>query len=144
MMDPEETTVYPTEQPPRISGILETALYVADLDRAERFYRDVLALRQIGKEPDRHVFFRLGSGVLLLFRADRTRQAGTLPSHGADGEIHVCFLVSPAAYEAWKRHIQDHEIAIQREVAWPQGRSFFFRDPDGNLLELADADIWPR
>jgi len=143
-MDPEETTVCPAEQPPRISGILETALYVADLDRAERFYRDVLALRQIGKEPGRHVFFRLGSGVLLLFRADRTRQAGSLPSHGADGEIHVCFLVSPADYETWKRHIQGHEIAIQREVAWPQGRSFFFRDPDGNLLELADADIWPR
>jgi len=44
---------------------------------------------------------------------------------------------SPADYEAWKRHIQDHEIVIQREVAWPRGRSFFFRDPDGNLLELA-------
>jgi catechol 2,3-dioxygenase-like lactoylglutathione lyase family enzyme len=143
-MDPEETTVYPAEQTPRINGILETALYVADLDRAERFYRDVLALRQIGKDPDRHVFFRLGSGVLLLFRADRTRQAGTLPSHGADGEIHVCFLVSPADYEAWMRRIQGHKIAIQREVAWPQGRSFFFRDPDGNLLELADADIWPE
>ena len=133
----------PADQPPRITGILETVLYVADVDRAERFYRDVMGLTQIGKEPVRHVFFRVGSGVLLLFRAQTTRQAGSLPPHGADGEIHVCFTTSPAEYEVWKRRIQKHGIAILQETEWAQGRSFYFRDPDGNLLELANADIWP-
>ena len=133
----------PADQPPRITGILETVLYVADVDRAERFYRDVMGLTQIGKEPGRHVFFRVGSGVLLLFRAQTTRQSGSLPPHGADGEIHVCFTTSPAEYEVWKRRIQKHGIAILQETEWAQGRSFYFRDPDGNLLELANADIWP-
>ena len=133
----------PAGQPPRINGILETVLYVADVDRAERFYCDVMGLTQIGKEPGRHVFFRVGSGVLLLFRAQTTRQAGNLPPHGADGEIHVCFTTSPAEYERWKRRIQEHGIAILQETEWAQGRSFYFRDPDGNLLELANADIWP-
>ncbi len=132
-------------QTPGIAGILETVLYVADLDRAERFYVDVMGLRQIGKEADRHVFFRVGTGVLLLFRADRTRKAGTLPAHGAHGEIHVCLKIDPGVYEAWHTCIRDHGIAIEREMRWPNnGRSFYFRDPDGNLLELADADIWPR
>ncbi len=134
----------PTDQLPRITGILETVLYVADIDRAERFYRDVMALMPIGKEPERHVFFRVGSGVLLLFRADRTRRAGTLPPHGADGEIHVCFTTTQTEYDIWKQRIQDRGIAIEQETQWPAGRSFYFRDPDGNLLELANADIWPR
>jgi len=46
--------VCPADDPPRITGILETVLYVADLDRAERFYREVMALKLIGKEADRH------------------------------------------------------------------------------------------
>lgn len=133
----------PADQPPRITGILETVLYVADLDRAERFYSDVMGLKQIGKESDRHVFFRVGTGVLLLFYAERTRRSATLPPHGADGEIHVCFTVAPAEYDTWKQRIQDRQVAIQKEITWPVGRSFYFRDPDGNLLELADADIWP-
>lgn len=134
----------PASQPPQITGILETVLYVDDIDRAERFYREVMSLTRIGKEPGRHVFFRVGSGVLLLFRAERTRQTTSLPPHGADGEIHVCFTVASAEYETWKQRIREHGLAILQETEWPAGRSFYFRDPDGNLLELANADIWPR
>jgi catechol 2,3-dioxygenase-like lactoylglutathione lyase family enzyme len=135
--------VNPAIPAPRITGILETVLYVADVEQAERFYRDVMGLTQVGKEAGRHVFFRVGSGVLLLFRAEETRQSGSLPPHGADGEIHVCFTTSPAEYEPWKTRIRTHGIPILQETEWPRGRSFYFRDPDGNLLELADADIWP-
>jgi catechol 2,3-dioxygenase-like lactoylglutathione lyase family enzyme len=138
-----EDAVDPANPGPRITGILETVLYVADIERAERFYRDVMGLTQVGKEAGRHVFFRVGTGVLLLFRAEETRQSGNLPPHGADGEIHVCFTTSPAEFELWKTRIQHHGIAILQETEWPRGRSFYFRDPDGNLLELANADIWP-
>jgi catechol 2,3-dioxygenase-like lactoylglutathione lyase family enzyme len=82
--------------------------------------------------------------VLLLFRAERTRHSASVPPHGADGEIHVCFTIAPEEYEAWKARIRNHGIAIAQEIEWPAGRSFYFRDPDGNLLELANADIWPR
>ena len=83
--------------------------------------------------------------MLLLFRADRTRQAGTLPSHGADEQIHVCFLVSPADYEAWKRRIQSHKIAMQREVGLAPGTLVLFPRPrQATSFELADADIWPE
>lgn len=129
---------------PRIAGILETILYVTDIERAERFYGEILGLKQIGKEAGRHVFFRVGSGVLLLFRADVTRQAESVPPHGADGQVHVCLTTSPADYEPWKLRLRHHGIAIEQEIVWPRGLSFYFRDPDGNLLEVANADIWPR
>lgn len=130
-------------QTPRITGILETVMYVADVDRAEQFYRDVMGLAQIGKQAGRHVFFRVGSGVLLLFHAPATRRTTSLPPHGASGESHVCFTVSPEEYSAWRDRIQAQGLKIEQETQWPAGHSFYFRDPDGNLLELADADIWP-
>jgi catechol 2,3-dioxygenase-like lactoylglutathione lyase family enzyme len=132
------------EESARITGILETILYVNDIDRAEQFYGGVLGLRQIGKEPGRHVFFRVGSSVLLLFRTEVTRHRSSVPAHGADGQIHVCFATGTTDYEIWKARLQEHGVRIEQEIEWPRGRSFYFRDPDGNLLELANADIWPR
>lgn len=129
---------------PVFRGVLETVLYVGDIDRAEQFYAKLLGLRQVGKEAGRHVFFRVGAGVLLLFRAATTRQPGSLPAHGADGAGHVCLSTPPGDYERWKQRLQRGGIAIEHETTWDRGRSFFFRDPDGNLLEVANADIWPQ
>ena len=59
----------------QIQAIIETAIYVDDLDATERFYRDIFGLRVIAKEPGRHVFFQVGtSSVLLAFIADANAQ----------------------------------------------------------------------
>jgi catechol 2,3-dioxygenase-like lactoylglutathione lyase family enzyme len=41
----------------KIEAVVETAIYVDDLQAAETFYRTVLGLPVVGKEPGRHVFF---------------------------------------------------------------------------------------
>ena len=128
---------------PALRGVLETVLYFADQDRAEAFYSGILGLRLLSHEPGRALFYRLGHGVLLLFQPGTTRRGGKLPPHGAAGSIHVCFRSAPEAYEAWKAHLERRGVAILQEVQWPRGRSFYFEDPDGNLLEIADSDIWP-
>jgi catechol 2,3-dioxygenase-like lactoylglutathione lyase family enzyme len=133
-----------SNEAPRITGVLETALYVDDIDRAEQFYGEVLGLRQVGKEAGRHVFFRVGAGVLLLFRAASTRVTVSLPPHGADGPGHVCLTTDPTDYEPWKARLRERGVVIEHETVWERGRSFYFRDPDGNVLEVANADIWPR
>ena len=57
----------------QIQAIIETAIYVDDLDATERFYRDIFGLRVIAKEHGRHVFFQVGtSSVLLAFIAETT------------------------------------------------------------------------
>ena len=106
------------------------------------------ALQRMGKSlPElsiqRHVFAYMLSGVLLLFQPQETRPGGSLPPHGAEGSIHVCFRVPPESYGTWQSRLRDHGVAILHEAAWGRGRSFYFQDPDGNLLEIADADIWP-
>ena len=45
--------------------------------------------------------------------------------------------------QEWRDHLAQQGIAIEREVAWPSGgASLYFRDPDGNSLELATPATW--
>jgi catechol 2,3-dioxygenase-like lactoylglutathione lyase family enzyme len=130
------------------AGILETVLYARDLDAAEAFYRDVLGLEPFTKASGRHLFYRCGNQVLLIFNPDATRVAaapGTLPvpPHGAHGEGHICFRASAPELDAWHAKLAAQGIAIEADFQWPGGgRSIYFRDPAGNCLELAEPRIW--
>ncbi len=129
----------------RVRRVLETCLYVDDLQAAETFYREVLGLELVARQEGRHLFFRCGDGMLLLFHPEATRDPeGEVPPHGARGPGHVAFAVSgPEELEAWRRHLEAHGVAVEQEVIWPGGgRSLYFRDPAGNSLELAEPRIW--
>ena len=52
--------------------ILETALYADDLDAAERFFGGLLGLEKVTRIGNRHVFFRCGQGMLLIFNPDES------------------------------------------------------------------------
>jgi len=129
-------------------AVLETSLYVADLDRAVAFYENVLGLRQITDgyfEGGRGAALQVGSGssVLLLFRADITRLGGILPAHGTTGAGHVAFRIEPLECDSWRQRLREHGVVIEKEFAFGTSPpSIYFRDPDGNSLELAVASIW--
>jgi catechol 2,3-dioxygenase-like lactoylglutathione lyase family enzyme len=131
---------------PPIAGILETVLYYRDQGETERFYSEVLGLRLIGKAPGRHLFYRAGSSLLLLFDpASTDTTQGSLPAHGAAGSVHVCLLAPAEGYQSWKEYLPAQDVEIIQESRWSdQGQSFYFRDPTGNLLEIANTDFWPR
>lgn len=123
--------------------ILETCLYVSDLAAARIFYEGVLGLRLVSEASGRHLFFRLGGGMLLLFNPAASSQGGELPGHGAFGPGHLCFRVEEEALDAWRDHLQSRGVTVTAEQAWPRGgRSLYFEDPAGNVLELAPARIW--
>jgi len=129
---------------PEIQAVVETGIYVDDLDRAEAFYRDVLGLAVQEKEPDRHVFFRVGAaGMLLAFRADATLHGDLLPPHGARGPSHFALGIRAEDLDTWRQRLIAHCIAIEKEVQWPRGgRSLYFRDPAGNSVELVTPGLW--
>ncbi len=129
------------------NGILETVLYAADLDAVEAFYREVLGLEPFTKVPGRHLFYRCGNQVLLVFNPVATRDISTagvpVPTHGADGPGHICFRASAAEMDDWHDCLTANGVEIEMDFEWPQGgRSIYFRDPAGNCLEFAEPRIW--
>lgn len=131
------------------AAILESALYVNDLGAAEAFYGGVLGLEKITAAEGRHVFFRCGRGVLLLFNAEATAHAPPpdarlpVPPHGTVGPGHLCFAASAEEIDGWRQTLESHGIAIEADFTWPSGgRSIYLRDPSGNSIEFAEPRIW--
>lgn len=141
----------PNPDPPApapLSGVLESALYCPDLDAAEAFYGGVLGLRRLTRVGERHVFYRVGGSVLLIFNPAETvkppaPRALPVPPHGARGPGHLCFAASAAEITAWRQRLEAAGHPIEADFRWPNGaRSLYFRDPAGNSIEIAEARLW--
>jgi catechol 2,3-dioxygenase-like lactoylglutathione lyase family enzyme len=140
---------------PSINRLLETALHVEDLERSVRFYQDVFSFESMegdSLEFEDRVLYPLqlpGRSVLLLFlkgscTTTTVLPEGTIPPHDGSGQLHLAFAVAAAELEGWRERLQSHGVQIEGEMAWPRGgRSLYFRDPDGHLLELATPGVWP-
>ena len=130
------------------AGVLETSLYHdgSESEAIERFYGELLGLSAVSRWPG-GIAYRTGAGVLLLFEREAlaTRDS-PISAHGTDGPGHACLVVDgPAAYDAWRERLTADGIEITHEHGWEAGlRSLYFSDPAGNLLEIADGDLWPR
>ena len=133
---------------PPLRGVLETALYVDDLERADRFYRDVLGLAPLFADARMRAFAAGDRSVLLLFQRGASLEpvkmrGGTIPPHDGNGPLHVAFAVDAAELPEWEERLGTADIVIEGQTVWPRGgRSIYFRDPDGHLLELATPGLW--
>ena len=134
--------------PSPFGGILETSLYhdAAQTPAIERFYGEVLALPVVSRWPG-GLAFRCGPGVLLLFERETVADRdGPIADHGSAGPGHACLVASgDGEYAAWRERLRGTGVEITHEHEWAGGRrSFYFKDPADNLLEVADGDIWPQ
>ncbi|HYC71530.1 MAG TPA: VOC family protein [Opitutaceae bacterium] len=138
------------EPPPHIDGIVESVLYSDDLPRAVAFYRDELGLELMAGDGERFQALRAGPQVLLLFKRGGTLAptevpGGVIPPHDGRGPHHIGFAVSKSSFGAWRRRLQTRGIPVESETTWERGgRSVYFRDPDGHLVELVTPGIWPN
>ncbi|MCP5075842.1 MAG: glyoxalase/bleomycin resistance/extradiol dioxygenase family protein [Rhodobacteraceae bacterium] len=130
------------------TGVLEASLYATDLNRAEEFYGGILGMEKVARVGDRHVFFRAGSTMLLIFNPMETRKPSTnpnlpVPSHGSVGQGHLCFTATADELDAWHAHLSENGITIEADFVWPSGaRSIYLRDPADNSIEFAEARLW--
>jgi catechol 2,3-dioxygenase-like lactoylglutathione lyase family enzyme len=128
-------------------AILETVLYARDLAAAEAFYNRLLDREPYARAEGRHIFYKLETQMLLIFNPEATKKPQTgplpVPSHGAEGEGHVCFAAIAAEIGAWRDCLAKLGVAVEADFEWPGGgRSIYARDPAGNSVEFAEPRIW--
>src|SRR3977135_3949298 len=111
---------------PTLNGVLETALYVDDLDRARRFYENVLKLASI-YDDSRLCAYAVGDrSVLLLFRRGSCLDtvhmpAGTVPPQDGSGPLRLAFAIGAAELPEWEERLRAHDVAIEGRTDWRRG-----------------------
>lgn len=134
---------------PPVKGILETSLFVQDAERAAEFYRHIFGFEVMAYSDRLHALAIPGRQVLLLFKQgaslERVSDGGGMLPGGIDaqGPTHLTFAIAAEDYDAWERWLAENAIAIELRKTWELGgRSLYFRDLDGHLLELATPGVW--
>lgn len=125
--------------------VVETCLYAEDLGAVRDFYIKLLGREPFTEAEGRHVFFRCGKGVFLIFNPEATEvSGGPIPVHGARGQGHVAFRMNEDEAGEVRRWLeQEIGVEIETDFEWPNGGySLYFRDPAGNSLEFTTLKTW--
>src|SRR5688572_7357783 len=96
---------------PELNGVVETSLYVSDLERSREFYRRLLGLAVL-LEDDRFCALSVADRqLLLLFRKGGTVEplptpGGLIPPHDGDGRLHLAFAVATDQLPGWEERLR--------------------------------------
>mgnify|MGYP001426170560 CR=1 FL=1 len=133
---------------PDVTGLLETSLYVENVQRSVEFYQTIFGFPLLLNE-ERIAAFRVKDGeVLLLFKIGgsvnpMSSSEGTIPPHDGIGMTHSAIAIAAADLGEWRTWLDEHHLPIESTINWDSGGiSIYFRDPDRHLLELATPSLW--
>jgi catechol 2,3-dioxygenase-like lactoylglutathione lyase family enzyme len=133
---------------PSVGRVLETSLYVDELERSVDFYTRLFGFEKMVCDGRFCALSVSGKQVLLLFRKRATIEpvvfpGGIIPAHDGDGQTHLAFTIGAEDEQEWTRSLGAADVPIESRVTWPRGGfSLYFRDPDGHLLELVSPGCW--
>ena len=125
----------------KAKGIYHLGIPVDDMDRAVKFYTEVLGMVVTKKGTDdmgdrlSRAELRAGNDIVDLFLRPRPRERDALQESGA---THHAFEVSSEDFELAVRKMAEWGVRVHTtpHVARPTGRGFYFFDSEGNLLQL--------
>ncbi len=123
-------------------------LKVADLERAIRFYRDVLGF-ELTQRYGRDAAFLSAGGYHHHIGLNTWESAGgSPPPEGTTGLYHVAILYpSRAELADALRRLREADIPLEGASDHGVSEALYLRDPDGNGVELywdRPKEQWPR
>lgn len=133
---------------PKLNALLETALYVADLERSVAFYKKIFEFETLSSSERLCALNVSNRQVLLLFLKGASTVAtvtsgGIIPPTDGDGQLHLAFAIAADELEKWENWLAENDVQVESEVKWERGgTSIYFRDPDQHLLELVTPGLW--
>jgi catechol 2,3-dioxygenase-like lactoylglutathione lyase family enzyme len=110
------------------TGIDHLVLHVTDVQRAKKFYTEILGMK-VYRENDRQVFLHAGQQGVALFK-----KQGEPPLTTGNDLNHLALNVATGIYEALKADLENHGVAVTGRPG--EDRCIYFQDPDGHRLQL--------
>src|SRR5258707_12705459 len=110
----------------KVTGILETALHVDNLDRAIAFYQRLFGFDVMAQDNRFCALNVAGRNVLLLFKRGASTKpmpvpGGVIPPHDGQGRLHMAFSIAAADLAGWEKRLAELGVGIESNVAWPEG-----------------------
>lgn len=105
---------------PQLGGVLETALYVEDLDRSLRFYQALMGFERIDSSERLYVMRIADHQLLLLCKR------GAASDHEGSGNLHLAFSISASDLASWEQWLVQNDVPIEKKVRWRRGRHNLF------------------
>ena len=133
---------------PAVNRVLETSLYVSDLDVSQAFYELIFGFSVMLRDHRMCALAVPGRQALLLFKLGASVQPsatpyGTIPPHDGHGRQHLCFSIDLSDLDVWQAHLETAGVAIESRLEWATGgSSLYFRDPDDHSIEVGTGGLW--
>jgi catechol 2,3-dioxygenase-like lactoylglutathione lyase family enzyme len=123
-----------------IRAIDYTVIFVRDMAAMRRFYEDILGFPRLRELSPGWIEYRVGDNTLALATPRFT--AGDAPTPNGSASLQLAFKVPAPDVDQCADELVRHGVNL---LSPPTDqvfghRTLFFRDPDGNLLEVF-ADI---
>ena len=137
MMDEKTEARQRTRSPfSAIRAIDYTVIFVRDMAAMRRFYEEVLAFPLLRELSPNWIEYGIGSNTLVLAKPSRT--GADAPTPAGSASLQLAFKVSADEVDQCADELVRQGVAL---LSPPTNQSFghrtlFFRDPDGNLLEV--------
>jgi catechol 2,3-dioxygenase-like lactoylglutathione lyase family enzyme len=110
------------------NGIDHIVLHVSDVQRAKKFYTELLGMT-VYRENERQVFLHAGQQGVALFK-----KQGDTPLTTGNDLNHLALNVATGTYEALKGELEKNGVAVSGRPG--EDRCIYFQDPDGHRLQL--------